>query len=83
MAIQRRLAVLREASTFADVPRHRPARLHALRANRKGQYAVDVQRLLAYGVQTEPQTSSTRTGWSALTKSKVTSIVIREIVDYH
>ena len=40
--LKRRLAVLEAAESLADVPKQRPERCHALKADRHGQFAVDV-----------------------------------------
>ncbi|HSB78426.1 MAG TPA: killer suppression protein [Candidatus Methylomirabilis sp.] len=41
--IRQRLAELNAAATLADIGRLPPARPHALKGNRKGQFAVDVR----------------------------------------
>ncbi len=41
--IRRRLAELHAAGTLGDMGRFPPARLHALKGDRKGQFAVDVR----------------------------------------
>lgn len=41
--IRQRLAELNAAATLADVGRLPPARLHALKGDRRGQFAVDVK----------------------------------------
>lgn len=77
-----RLLVLSEARALAKVPRMPPDRLHLLRGNRKGQYAVDLvhpHRLVFKPNHTEIP----RRADGGIDESMVTAIIIVEIVDYH
>lgn len=75
--LRRRLAVLRAAPTLADV-RGTPGRLHALGADRAGQYALDLRgpsRLVF-----EPLAGD---GTGGPDEAAITAVRIIEVVDYH
>ncbi len=77
----KRLVMLRAAQTLEDV-RHLPGHFHELTANRKGQWACDLDQ--PYRLIFEPQEDPIPTlvdgpyNWRA-----ITAIRILEITDYH
>ncbi len=76
------LAVLKNARTLADVPSTPPERCHPLKADREGQYAVDLvhaQRLV-FKPNHDPVPSKDDGG---IDPAEVTSIIIVDVVDYH
>lgn len=77
-----RLAVLKNARTLADVPSTPPERCHPLKAEREGQYAVDLvhPRRLVFAPSHEPVPRKDDGG---IDLDKVASIIIIEVVDYH
>ena len=82
MVIQRRMAVLAEAGSLAEVPTMRPDRCHAMKGDRKGQYAVDLVHpfRLAFAPDHDPLP---RRADGGIDLTAVTAIVILEVVDYH
>ena len=81
-AIRSRLAVLKNARTLSLVPATTPDRLHALIAERKGQYAVDLIHPYRLTFVPAHDSASLREDGS-LDRAKVTAITIIEVVDYH
>lgn len=77
----RRLDELRAARSLADVARLPAARCHELKGPRLGQLAVDLDhpRRLVF----EPSDPPPRREDGGLDWSKVTSIVVIEVIDYH
>ena len=77
-----RLALLNSARTLADVPSTPPERCHPLKAEREGQFAVDLvyPRRLVFKPNHEPVPQKDDGG---IDPAKVTSIIIIEVVDYH
>ena len=77
-----RLAVLKNARTLADVPSTPPERCHPLKAEREGQYAVDLvhPRRLVFAPSHEPVPRKDDGG---IDLDKVASIIIIEVIDYH
>ena len=80
--IQTRLAVLKNAANLARVPAIPPERCHALSQNRKGQYAVDLdkRRRLIFVPNHAPVPCKEDGG---VDLESVTKITILEVVDYH
>ncbi|NJO55788.1 MAG: system killer suppression protein [Rhodospirillales bacterium] len=81
-ALMRRLSVLREARTLADVPRVPPERCHELTGRREGQLAVVIKdnwRLVFRPAHDPPP----RKPDGGLDHSQVTEIELIEVVDYH
>ena len=80
--IQMRLAVLKNAANLARVPSTPPARCHALSQNRKGQYAVDLDKRnrIVFIPNHDPVPIKEDGG---VDLASVTSITILEVVDYH
>ena len=80
--IQMRLAVLQNASNLSLVPRTRPDRCHMLKADRQEQFAVDL--VNSYRLIFEPNHNPTpRTDDGGIDLSRVTDIVILDVLDYH
>lgn len=80
--LQQRLAELQSAETLEDMRCLPAARCHELVSDRKGQLAVDLvhpRRLVFEPDQMPPPTKED----GGLEWSKVTCVVIIEIVDYH
>ncbi len=80
--IRRRLAELKAAATLADMGRFPPARLHALKGNRKGQFAIDVKhpfRLLFEPAQ-DPVPLKDDGG---VDLARITRIRVLSVEDYH
>ena len=77
-----RLAVLKNARTLPLVPSTPPDRLHALIADRSGQYAVDLihPRRLVFVPNHDPVPLREDGG---LDRDRVTAITIMEVVNYH
>ena len=80
--IMTRLAVLRAAPNFAVVPATPPDRVHALRGDRAGQFAVDLvhPHRLVFEPNHEPLPRLEDGGLDA---GQVTAIVLVEVTDYH
>ena len=80
--IRTRLAVLKNAANLARVPAIPPERCHALSQNRKGQYAVDLdkRRRLIFVPNYAPVPCKEDGG---VDLESVTKITILEVVDYH
>ena len=81
-AIWRRMAVLKNAPNLSCVPTTPPMRLHQLSGNREGQFAVDLAQphRLVFAPNHEPLPTREDGG---LDRSRITAIVILEVVDYH
>lgn len=78
----RRLAVLAAAPTLADVPTTKPERCHALKGNRHGQFAVDLEHpfRLVFTPNHDPLPLKDDGG---VNLSRITQITIEAIEDYH
>jgi len=80
--IMRRMMVLAAAECLADVPEERPVRCHPLTGNRKGQDAVYVKH--PFRIVFRPLNDSLpRCDDGSLDLSRVTTIRILEVKDYH
>lgn len=79
--IKRRLAILQESPTLADVPTAKPERCHQLTADRKGQFAVDLKQ--PYRLTFQPVEPVPVLDDGSIDKGKVTKILILEVVNYH
>jgi len=77
---KRRLAALRAAPTLADME-GTPGRCHALTADRKGQFAIDLWS--AFRLVFRPDDPVPLLGDGGVDRAQVASIVIEEVVDYH
>ena len=80
--IMMRLAVLKNARVLSLVPTSRPERLHQLRQNRSGQFAVDLVHpyRLVFVLNHDPIPRNEDGG---IDRDRVTAITIIEVVDYH
>ena len=78
--LKRRLAALRAAPTLRDME-GTPGRCHALGADRKGQFALDLWSAVRLVFSPESPAPLREDGGIDLVQ--VTSIVIEEVVDYH
>ena len=80
--IMMRRAVLKNAPTLSRVPATRPERLHPLKGQRKGQYAVDLvhPKRLVFEPAHDPVPLTEDGG---IDTDEVTAIVVIEVVDYH
>jgi proteic killer suppression protein len=80
--IETRLAVLRNAPTLSSVPKVRPERLHQLSGQRRNQFAVDLAHpyRLVFVPNHKPLPERDTGG---IDTTRVTSITVVEIVDYH
>ena len=80
--LRRRLGELEAAVTLADMARLPSSRCHELSGRRKGQVAVDLAHpyRLVFRPDHDPVPTKPDEG---LDWSKVTRIVVREVVDYH
>lgn len=79
--IMMRLSVLKAAKNLAEVPPEKPDRRHALSGDRKGQFAVDLDHPFRLIFKPEGEPEVLPDGGIDLTK--VTSIVILGVEDYH
>ena len=80
--IKVRMAILRNAKNLADVPTSNPERCHQLKADRKGQFAVNLKK--SYRLIFEPDHEPIpRKDDGGIDLEKVTKIKIIEVVDYH
>ena len=79
--LRNRLAVLKAAANLAAVPTDRPVRRHLLKANRAGQFAVDLvhPRRLVF----RPNAPVPRLQDGGIDTERVTAITIIDVVDYH
>jgi proteic killer suppression protein len=80
--LMRRLAVLAEARTLADVPAGPPDRCHPLKHERRGQFAVTIHGnwRLVFQPSNEPLPKDED---GNLDLSQVTEVELIEVVDYH
>ncbi len=80
--IMRRLAVLHAAPTLAHVPHQPPDRRHELIGKDKGTYAVDTEQpyRLIFEPNHDPMPTKDDGG---IDISKVTSVTILKVEDYH
>ena len=80
--IMRRMMVLANAPTLADVPHHPPERRHELVGSRKGQFAVDVKhpRRIVFEPAHDPVPRKDDGG---IDLPQITSIRILSVEDYH
>jgi proteic killer suppression protein len=80
--IAMRMAVLRNARTLSLVPTTKPERRHQLRADRDGQYAVDLVHpyRLVFAINHDPVP---RTEDGGVDMESVRAIMILEVIDYH
>lgn len=80
--IMRRMSVLQNAPTLADVSPLRPERRHELKGSRKGELAVDVKH--PHRIVFEPTHKPVpRADDGGIDLSQVTSIRILSVEDYH
>ncbi len=81
-AIKRRMAVLAAAPTLAEVSHKPPERRHELKGNRKGQFAVDLDKgyRLTFKPEHNPVPKKADGGLDLL---KITAITIIDVEDYH
>lgn len=79
--LKRRIVSLEAASTLANLEGV-PGRCHQLGADRAGEFALDLRGSfrLVFGPDHDPLPLLDDGG---LDRSKVTKVVIREVVDYH
>lgn len=79
--LKRRLATLAAAPALADMA-NLPGRCHALRGDRQGDFAVNLwgSYRLVFGPNHDPVPTLADGG---LDRSRVTRILIKEVVDYH
>lgn len=81
LRLKRRLASLAAAPTLLDMDGV-PGNCHALRANRSGEFAVDLWG--AYRLVFEPDHDPLpELADGSVDRAQVTKIVIKEVVDYH
>ena len=80
--IRQRLAELNAAATLADMGRFPPARLHALKGDRKGQFAVDVKHpfRLLFDPAHDPVSLKDDCG---VDLARITRIRVLLVEDYH
>ena len=80
--IMRRMVVLKEAPTLADVSHQRPVRRHQLTADRQDQFAVYVEhpKRLIFELNHSPLPRAEDGG---IELSQVTAITILGVEDYH
>jgi proteic killer suppression protein len=80
--IRRRLKELKAARTLAIARKLPSAKLHALRGDRKMQYAVDAEYPYRMVFEFDHNPLSTKTS-GGVDLDKVTAIRILEVIDYH
>jgi proteic killer suppression protein len=80
--IMRRIGVLWAAANLADVPHTKPERRHELTGDHKGQYAVDLKHpyRLVFKPNHNPIPLKPAGGYDL---TKITSIIITGVEDYH
>ena len=76
--LQQRMAELKAADVLSDISHLPPARLHELEGGRNGELAVD----LKHPFRLVFQLAEFRKG-SIIDRTKVTSIIILEVINYH
>ena len=80
--LRTRLGVLENASNLAAVPVERPVRRHLLRADRAGQFAVDL--VHPYRLVFEPNHAPVpKRPDGGIDTERITAVTIIEVVDYH
>ena len=81
-ALRTRLGVLENAPNLAAVPTDKPVRRHQLKANRAGQFAVDLVHpcRLVFKPNHAP---IPRRPDGGIDTERVTAITIIDVVDYH
>lgn len=80
--LRRRLAVLEAVASLADVPKQRPERCHALKADRQGQFAVDVEHPFRLVFEPADLAEGT-TDAGSIDETRVKAIRILAVEDYH
>lgn len=80
--IATRLALLRNAPALSRVPIVPPERLHRLKGHRKNQFAVDLTHPYRLVFVPDHKPLPLREG-GGIDLTRVTSIMVVEIVDYH
>ncbi len=80
--IRKRMAVLKAASSLAQVPHQKPIRCHGLIGKREGEFAVDLKHpyRLVFKPNHDPLPRKNDGGIDLM---KVTSITILAVEDYH
>ena len=80
--IMRRMDVLKAALNLYQISSKKPERLHALKGNRRGQFAVDLKHpfrlVLAPGPEPIPVMED-----GTINLSAITTIIILDVEDYH
>ena len=80
--IRRRLKELKAARTAAIASKVPSAKLHALRGDRKGQFAVDAEYPYRIVFELDHKPLPTKRD-GGIDLDKVTAIKILEVIDYH
>jgi len=80
--IMRRMDVLKAALNLEQVPRIKPERLHELKGDRKGEFAVDLKHpfrlILIPDCEDIPRNKD-----GGIDLQSITSIIIKGVEDYH
>lgn len=79
--IKTRMKVLEAAVSLAEIPTQKPERLHALKGERKNQFAVDLVHPYRLILEVEGEMPLQPNG--EIDKQKITEIVIVGVEDYH
>ena len=77
-----RLSLLRVVDNLGEVPTDRPFRLHKLTGDRKGRFAIDLDRRRRLIIAPSENSISKKSDL-IIEKSSVVSVMIIEIIDYH
>ena len=81
-ALRTRLGVLENAPNLAAVPTGKPVRRHLLKANRAGQFAVDL--VHPYRLVFKPNhTPVPRRPDGGIDTERVTAVTVIDVADYH
>lgn len=79
--IKKRMKVLESAANLAEVPVRKPDRMHQLKGNRKGQFAVDI--FQPYRLIFKPEDELNLLPDGGIDTKRVTGIIILGVEDYH
>ena len=76
--LQQRMAELKAADVLSDIGHLPPARLHELEGGRNGEFAVDLKQPFRLVLKPDELIKG-----MTVEKTKVTAIIILEVINYH
>jgi toxin HigB-1 len=83
-AVMVRHQLLKSSSTLQDLPHTPPVRCHALKGNRKGQYAMDTAAKSGFRIIFRPDhepVPENKDG--SVDRSQVTDVEVLDVINYH